>query len=478
SLIKALLGYDPGVVNGRGGVLGHVTSYYGCVEAQGRGTLHCHMLIWVEGSLNPNELKAKVLANDQSSREFQQRLINFLDATIINHIQPIPSTSSPQSTPDFHPSSVRSHLHSNSQSGNDISTRRDLDMHFLSKSCQSHRHTKTCYKYCKPGEPLQCRFDMDPSNTEPTSRFDVETGELHLRCLDGMVNNYNPTMLEALRCNMDIKFIGSGASAKAILYYVTDYITKSPLKTHVAYAALASAVKYVEATLDAPDNLCYKGKRLLQHCAYSLINEQEVSAQQVMACLLDNGDHYTSHKFGNLYWTSFEKYIQRIEHQQIQDTSLAEAHPESDSSEDERVDDIEDHEEEDDGEVTLTLERNTGNLIPVSDQVADYLHRGPGLEEVCLWDSIRQLEKVRLRKAKLQADESDSDDDDQPVSCAEMDEGPNEDEPVSKFALLDRSFRRPTFNFSRQHQQVHTHVLKVRHPDRKLIPVPIEPAIP
>jgi len=42
---------------------------------------------------------------------------------------------------------------------------------------------------------------------------------------------------------MDIKFIGSGASAKAILYYVTDYITKTQLKTHVAYSAIQAAVK-------------------------------------------------------------------------------------------------------------------------------------------------------------------------------------------------------------------------------------------
>jgi hypothetical protein len=42
---------------------------------------------------------------------------------------------------------------------------------------------------------------------------------------------------------MDIKFIGSGASAKGILHYITDYITKSQLKTHVVFAMLELAVK-------------------------------------------------------------------------------------------------------------------------------------------------------------------------------------------------------------------------------------------
>ena len=71
----------------------------------------------------------------------------------------------------------------------------------------------------------------------------METGELCLRCLDGLVNNFNETILEAIRCNMDIKFIGSGPAVKAIIYYITNYITKSQLKTHVAYAALELATK-------------------------------------------------------------------------------------------------------------------------------------------------------------------------------------------------------------------------------------------
>ena len=44
---------------------------------------------------------------------------------------------------------------------------------------------------------------------------------------------------------MDIKFIGSGTLVKAILYYITDYITKSQLKTHVAFAALKLAVRHL-----------------------------------------------------------------------------------------------------------------------------------------------------------------------------------------------------------------------------------------
>ena len=78
---------------------------------------------------------------------------------------------------------------------------------------------------------------------------------------------------------MDIQFIGSGASAKVMIYYVTDYITKSPLKSHVTYAALQQAVRRYEQVVDENDDYTLKSKRLLQKCAYALISHQELSAQ-------------------------------------------------------------------------------------------------------------------------------------------------------------------------------------------------------
>lgn len=118
-----------------------------------------------------------------------------------------------------------------------IQQAKDKDFRNLVKDCQIHSHSKTCFKYCGKYERI-CRFDIDESNYGEFSSFDYEKGELCFRCLNGLVNNFNDTIIRAVCCNMDIKFIGSGVSAKAILYYITDYITKSQLKLHVAYAAL------------------------------------------------------------------------------------------------------------------------------------------------------------------------------------------------------------------------------------------------
>jgi hypothetical protein len=60
----------------------------------------------------------------------------------------------------------------------------------------------------------KCRFELDESNIEPLMYSNHETGELAMQKKDGMVNYFNSTVLKAIRCNMYIKFIGSGGKKK------------------------------------------------------------------------------------------------------------------------------------------------------------------------------------------------------------------------------------------------------------------------
>ncbi|KAI0038797.1 hypothetical protein FA95DRAFT_1479174, partial [Auriscalpium vulgare] len=306
AFISTLLAFDPKQRNMEGGILGVVKAYYGCVEAQGRGTLHCHMMVWVEGGLNADEIKQRVLHDHDT--EFKERFLSFLDDTISNVVPPDPDPSLQIPSTRHHPCSVRG-LHP-LPPGVDTATARQKDLHQLVNKCQRHAHSNTCYKYWKgPPHPKECRFDLSADNVRPESTINDETGEICLRCLDGLVNNFNSTIIEAIRCNMDIKFIGTGASAKAVLHYITDYITKSQLKTHVAYAALELAVSKLASYNPVTDDIAMRGKKLLQKCAYAMLAKQELSAQQVCSYLMDLEDHFTSHDYHNLYWTSFEAFL-------------------------------------------------------------------------------------------------------------------------------------------------------------------------
>jgi Helitron helicase-like domain at N-terminus len=60
------------------GLFGRCSTYYGMVEAQGRGTLHCHMLLWIEGNPNPQELRDRMAA----CPEFQASMFNWIESII------------------------------------------------------------------------------------------------------------------------------------------------------------------------------------------------------------------------------------------------------------------------------------------------------------------------------------------------------------------------------------------------------------
>ncbi|KAJ7215440.1 hypothetical protein GGX14DRAFT_359631 [Mycena pura] len=480
AFISCLLKYDPKQRDLEGGVFGVVKGYYGCVEAQGRGTLHCHMLVWIEGGLNPNEIKRRVLEDP----EFQHRLITYLEDSISNSIPPDPNPDLEIPSSVHNPCSVR---------GLDPATHkatgeaRRKDMHLLVKQCQWHEHSKTCYKYWKgPGQPKECRFDLDPSNTRPETTVDPETGEICLRCLDGLVNNFNSTILEALRCNMDIKFIGSGASAKAILYYITDYITKSQLKAHVAYAALELAVKKLGEFVPNEDDITVRSKHMLQKCAYALISHQELSAQQVASYLLDFEDHFTSHQFAKLFWTSFESIVEQeipspecypdrptaaaatANASEPEDESGASVQAEDNAGSDETQDSengvIQGTELEldygDDPEVSITFDHH-GNIHSSVNAVADYCARGNELDTVCVWDFVARIKKVTKKsvESKRRQSNDDSADEDFPPLDVDMDDGSDNEEEEEE-AILDCIKRaRPRVEFRSDHPQADSHLL-------------------
>lgn len=510
AFISAILGYDPKQENLEGGILGITKAYYGCVEHQGRGSLHCHMMIWVEGGLNPNEIKQRVL--QEGDTNFRDRLIAFLDDTISNCIPDDPDPNLVVPSSEHHPCSVRSvdlnRIRTNSEMA------RQKDMHNLVKACQSHTHSGACYKYWKgPPDPKECRFDLHENNFCPESAFDYATGDICLRCLDGMVNNFNDTILEAVRCNMDIKFIGSGASAKAILYYITDYITKSQLKTHVAFAALELAVKKLGEYDPEADEFMTRSKRLLQKCAYAMISHQELSAQLVCSYLMDFGDHFTSHEYKNIYWTSFEKFIndedpspecylsdQSIndnppqEHEQnlsvdqfdhlsdtfdeVVDPTLSDIAGETDHS-------IRVHDQTDqtDDEIVVSIDQ-FGQMVAKANQVADYQLRDDCLKDICVWDFVAQVEKVKrgTERKSVPKDDDDLDyrvDDDEEDSDEDSEENsPSFNAAQSTKLLTVRTRTRPRVHLRPEHMEAASHLLRIRAPNKRFVPVPIGPSIP
>jgi hypothetical protein len=73
AFINVVLKYKKGP-----GVFGHCQAYYAMVEAQGRGTLHCHMLLWIAGNPSPQVLRDRLAEEDG----FQEKMFAWLESII------------------------------------------------------------------------------------------------------------------------------------------------------------------------------------------------------------------------------------------------------------------------------------------------------------------------------------------------------------------------------------------------------------
>ena len=391
-----------------------------------------------------------------------------------------------------HPCSVRPIQKKEKESEGSYAERRHKDLFNLAKQCQMHVHNAGCYKNWKgpPAEKL-CRFRLDESKRNDHTKIDRSTGEILGQCLDGMVNPFNGPMLEILRCNMDLKFIGSGCSAHAVLYYITDYISKTQLKTHVAYNVLELAIRrlnqYDGVDREDPN---YRAKRVLLKCANAVISKQELSAQQIASYLLGNGDFYSSHQFREVYWKSYVSYISHF-------------YPDTDETDEVRLQshwyqrlspivlnsqerpplpgDISDPLMGGSSFITAITDEH-GNLVPKANRVADYIFRPAILEEMCLWDFLCQTNKVRRRQKTTLSQlgpESDSDEDDPPSDSEPGDlPSPSTPGPAGPFEISQSAAHRECLDFGSSHPDAQTHILSVLDAHARYVLVPLGPALP
>ncbi|KAJ7158210.1 hypothetical protein C8R43DRAFT_882677, partial [Mycena crocata] len=276
-----------------------------------------------------------------------------------------------------------------------------------------HDHRATCWKHLKNGEPRtdeSCRMRIDGS-VNPFTRIDLETESIMLRRLHPRINNYNELIIFLLRCNMDIKYVGSGEAAKALIYYVTDYITKGTLATHVGLAALEYAIKKNSEKFDPEKPMFHDGEEvnrsLFTKTIMALMSKQEMSHQQVMSYLVGGGDCYSSHTFKIVKWGEYDRLMKKEEKMAKQvhvpaPTDSAQSVPAQDG-EREIVPDDEEYTSEDEEEdivhasnvEQLTIVVNE-NFVGIAANIQDYQFRSsdPVFESLSLWEHEEQVVKI------------------------------------------------------------------------------------
>ncbi|CAF4499574.1 unnamed protein product [Rotaria sp. Silwood2] len=459
-----------------GGVLGSVKAYFGTVESQGRGSLHLHLLIWLDHDMKPADMKEKIqdvnfreklkaylediikedlddfkekhafeYSNVPTSFNTPTRLsqdniyaaLRTIDLTgLAQNINKSPVWSTPikqqlsPSIPYASPSipyaspllnkSLRTPTHDRSTSiinasqnetklipaclptpnpsSPNFAARFRADVVQLVETGNKHKHSDTCYKYSNPkqGGKKSCRLRM-PRKLVPVSTIDPDTGHISMRRSDPWINNFNEYLIAACRSNMDVKFIWSGSDAKALVYYITDYVTKMSLSFHDTFALVQKSItsymnpSHQTGKVDAIE----KSRKLVLRCYNTLASQQELSGVQVASYLMNWDDHYTTHKFQGVYLIQTERYLQ-TQLNELRSKQKSEDVTDDDVYDDEAIDDDNNNEEH----FQIQSTENDKKYVLINTRT-DYQYRSDILNDMCLYDFVSALYKKKANAADL-----------------------------------------------------------------------------
>ena len=198
----------------REGIFGKIQNYVGTVEAQGRGTLHLHMLLWLKDAPSASEMKTAL-----KSEAFKEKLVTFIKTTIwasigdLTHDQvaAIPKTAGVSYSRPVDPRTASIKENEESEKA-------------LVRALQYHQCSLVACLNLVKGQ-LICKRRA-PFKKAPTDWVN-EKGEWGAKRLCGFLNSWNPTIMRTIRANHDTKLImGGGGQTATLTYYITNYATK------------------------------------------------------------------------------------------------------------------------------------------------------------------------------------------------------------------------------------------------------------
>jgi hypothetical protein len=288
------------------GVLGLIDSYFGMVEAQGRGNLHIHLLLWIANTPDANEMKTLL-----ATAEFRSRLETYIKHTIHAHAEGVTVNGCLGPNPRPHPA------YSRPPDPNSLSFLADI------KEAERLHVESSQYHTCKP-PPNGCqrvnRFGVvrckrhapftlsDRVHVEPNGQYKVwdfrysKRQNMSLNVFQVIrhlpfVNGYNPWIHSyTTRSNGDLKFITNGSDTKDAAWYITTYSTKNQGSTHNLSSILARVKSHIISDVTDPaQDVRSAADSLLVRFTNAINSRQEISAPMAIASMEGWGPSYSSH---------------------------------------------------------------------------------------------------------------------------------------------------------------------------------------
>lgn len=412
-----------GVSNGHDGIYGPTSAYYGTVEQQGRLTLHLHLLLWIRGSLSPAEIRKRL---DDPDGLFRKALIVYLEGTYtgdfltgskddvkrrVDGEEKVQGYRDPTRTIPEKPTSRCKNkcdmcakcLANQTWWSKFRKTVDDLVLRSNVHTCTNNKDLSGQIKKSKTfggciniWGACKARF---PRATYPTTTVD-DTGHITMKKNESSINTYTSVLTYLTRCNTDVCSLLSGTAIKAVIAYVTDYVTKSALKTHVVFSTICSVFERNKEMLQGSLEQNEKARRIMNKIVNSVAAKMEIGSPMACLYLLGHPDHYTSHHFFPYSWKPFVHETRKC----------------FSSSADEHDDDF------------VSVRKWRGRFIGVS-PVLDYVYRPREYDDMSLYDWMRLSRKARVKSMKQCAEEEL--DDDIPSGDGDDDEDGNESDGAS-----------------------------------------------
>ena len=283
-----------------------------------------------------------------------------------------------------------------------------------------------------------------------STKIDPDTGAIDMKKTEPWINTFSPVVTFIFRCNTDITSLSSGTAIKSMVLYISDYITKTSLKTHTIFESIRSVFhknsEMIGGTLPAKE----KARQVMTKVVNLLTAKMEMGVPMICMYLLGNPDHYTDHKFVTFYWQSYVSEARRA----FTEVGIAEGHK-------------------------IAIIKKNGQLIGLS-PVFDYIYRSPELENVNLYDWITQFKKVKLPKPSSKRDKEgkdlvilttdDAEDFSPDISFASFASKNSEIRPEADVKSTPVKLSKNMFRFTNEHPLHATHALQRLPVDHKRIP--------
>ena len=280
------------------GILGDIEAFIGTVEAQGRGTLHLHMLLWLTGA--PPSL---IMKERLSNSDFRNNIQQFITANIRAHLpgtEGVSTLSIPQERTVAFSRPVDPRLPHYEENSTDTEKR-------VARTVQVHQCGHLCMKFSNRQLVCKRRAPFPLANEDWVD----EDGQWGPKRTYGYLNNWCPAILQSIRANHDIKLITNGVETKDIAWYITHYVAKKQNDSSNVSALLAKTFAFHYAAKNQSTDLSVINKKLIQQCGNALSRQQELSALEVVAYLMGWGDRFISHHFQVIHWNSVVQLLKK-----------------------------------------------------------------------------------------------------------------------------------------------------------------------